>query len=805
MGDWMRDLKHAVRTLRRSPGFTLAAVGTLALALGVNAGIFSVVDAVLLRPLPYPEADRLVYIVGSAPGSDLPEEFPLSMEFLLHYQEHSTQLEDVGSFNGFTGTIRAGDRVERLRQSMPSMSTFSTLGVSPLLGRLAREEEDGQVVLISHGLWTTWFGADPGVLGQVHEFAAGPAEIIGVMPPDFNFPAEGVDAWIPRHFRGEELTPGQFGSMMLVGRLAEGADEASLRSELATLASRLPEVYGGSAAYARIIEQHVPVVRPLREQVVGSVATALQVLMGAVAVVLLIACANVASLFTVRAEGRGRDLAVRKAIGAGRGDLIRSEISEAVVVALAAGVLAMGLAWITLPLFLRVVPEGLPRISEIGLGWGTLLFTLAAAGVAGIACGLAPAVRSSAPELDRLKDGARGSTRRRHWGRDAMVVVQTALALTLLVASGLLLRSFQQLRDVDPGYDTEGLVTFQFAADQDHLTDGPAWADFHLAFLDRLRALPGVEAAGIIENMPLDEGRGLVGFATDAGGGGDPEAGPRANVTFAGGDYFGAAGIAVRQGRAFTDDDARVPGNVVLSQAAADLLWPDGNAVGGRLRNNRIEAWHTVVGVVEDIRQYDFREGPEPVVYYPLVGPEPRSWAMSSPGYLIRTDRGEQIIPEVRALVREVAPEAPMYRVFTIEQLVERSMVDLSFTMLTLGVAAALALLLGGVGLYGVLSYVVAERTQEIGVRMALGAEAARVRGMVVGQGVRVVAVGIVLGLLVALASTRALSSLLFGVAPVDPWTFGGMSLAMLAVGALASWIPATRAARVDPMTAMRG
>lgn len=289
------------------------------------------------------------------------------------------------------------------------------------------------------------------------------------------------------------------------------------------------------------------------------------------------------------------------------------------------------------------------------------------------------------------------------------------------------------------------------------------------------------------------------------GGGGDPEAGPRLNVTFAGGDYFQAAGIEVRQGRAFTDDDARVPGNVVISQAAADLLWPDGQAVGGRLRNNRIDDWHTVVGVVEDIHQYDFREGPEAIVYYPLVGPEPESWAMTSPGYLLRTGRGEQIVPEIRALIREVAPEAPMYRVYTIEQLVDRSMVELSFTMLTLAVAAGLALLLGGVGLYGVLSYVVAQRTQEIGVRMALGAEAGRVRRMVVGQGVRVVAVGILLGVGAALAGTRALSSLLFGVAPVDPWTFGGMSLAMLAVGFLASWIPATRAARVDPMTAMRG
>jgi predicted permease len=805
MGSWIRDLRHAGRTLRRSPGFAFAAVGTLAIALGANAGIFSVVDAVLLRPLPYADADRLVQIAASAPGSDLPDEFAVSPEFFLHYRDEATQLEDLATFNWFTATVRADDRVERLAQSMPSTSLFRTLGATPVIGRLPEEGEDGRVVLISHGLWTTWFGADPSVLGRSYEFAGGTREIIGVMGPEFRFPTDAVVAWVPTEFEAEDLAPGRFGAAQLVGRMAPDADQASLARELQTLAARLPEIYGGSPAYARLIEQHVPVVRPLRDFMLGEVRAALWVLMGAVVVVLLIACANVASLFTVRAEARGRDLAIRRAIGAGRAALVRSQLSEGLVIAAIAGALALVLARLGLPVLVAAAPDGLPRIGDVALSASTLAFTAAASVFAAIVCGLVPALRSSAAALDRLRDGSRGSTRRRHWGRDGLVVGQTALALMLLVGSGLLLRSFQQLRSVDPGYDTEGILTFQFAPDEAHLNDGPSWAGFHLQFMNRLRTLPGVETVGIVENVPLDEGLRGVGFLPEGSAAADAESGPRGSVTFAGGDYFAAMGIDVLQGRAFADDDAVVPGNVVLSRAAAELFWPGENPLGRQLKSSAIDEWHTVVGVVEDVLQYDLRDEPETIVYYPLIGPTPTSWALSSPGYVVRTSRADAIAPEIRELVREVAPSAPMYRVYTMESLVDRSMVQLSFTMLTLAVAAGLALLLGAIGLYGVLSYLVAERTQEIGVRMALGAEAARVRRMVVGQGARVVGLGIALGLVMSLLATRALSSLLFGVAALDPWTFGGTALAMALVGLLASYVPARRASLVDPARSMRG
>jgi predicted permease len=356
---------------------------------------------------------------------------------------------------------------------------------------------------------------------------------------------------------------------------------------------------------------------------------------------------------------------------------------------------------------------------------------------------------------------------------------------------------------VDPGYDTQDIFTFQIAPERAELRDGPSFARFDLDFLDRLAALPGVESVGLVENVPLNEGVSSQRFRTEEMG--DDE-GIMLSYTWAAGDYFRTMGIDLLQGRAFeTTDHLSWLGNVILGRAAANLLWPGQDAVGRRLYSPSDSTWVTVAGVVEDVMQDSFRDTPLALVYFPLVGPTPESWAISSPAYVMKTPRAEVIAPEVRALVREVAPEAPMYRVFTMAGLAKDSMVQLSFTMLTLGIASALALILGAVGLYGVLSYVVAERTREIGVRMALGAQAEQVRGMVVRQGARVVGAGVVIGIAVAVASTRALGSLLYGVQAVDAATFAGMSASMVVVGLLASYLPARRASNVDPIESLRG
>jgi predicted permease len=378
------------------------------------------------------------------------------------------------------------------------------------------------------------------------------------------------------------------------------------------------------------------------------------------------------------------------------------------------------------------------------------------------------------------------------------------MALVLLSGAGLLMRSFVALKSVDPGYDTRDVFTFQFAPEQLTLVDGPSWARFHLAFLERLQNLPGVTSVGIVENVPLDEGTREDRFRNEEMPEGH-DVGPTLNTTFATGDYFPTMSIAVLDGRPFeTADHLSQHGNVVVSRSAANLLWPGQSPIGRRLQRRGSKDWHTVIGVVEDVVQFNYRNKAEALVYFPLAGPTPKSWALSTPGYVIKTPRAETIAPEIRALIREIAPEAPMYRAYTMNALAARSMIQLSFAVLTLGIISALALFLGAVGLYGVLSCTVAERTREIGVRMALGATAATVRRMVVAQGARVVALGVAIGLLAALAATRPLAAHLFGVTPVDAPTFTTMAILMLLIGAVAAYVPARRASRVDPCQSLR-
>jgi predicted permease len=801
--DWARDLRHAARSLRRSPGFTLVTAGTLGLAIGVNAGMYSIVSRVLLNPLPFDDVDRLVHVGASAPGSDFPPEFGASSEFLLQYKEQSKLIEDISTYNSFTSTLRVDDRVERVRMSWPTNSMYSVLKVKPILGRLPVPEDEERVVVISHALWTSWFGGDTAILGRMLNASGAQREVIGIMGPQFRFPDDGTLLWISSEIRAEGLQPGRFGTPM-VARMKPGVTPEALATELTLLSKRLPERFGGSANYRRVIEQHRAVVRPAEDQVLGAVERPLWVLLGAVAIVLVIACANVANLFMVRAEGRQRDLAVRRAIGAARRELVRLQLSESVVVAALASGFALLLATVSLPAFLRAAPPGIPRLLDVRIDAATLLFTVIAAIVSAFVCGIVPAMRASAPDLMRLKEGGRGATRGRRWLRAGLVTAQSALALVLLIGSGLLMKSFWGLRHVDPGYETRDIMTFQIAPEGPSLTDPQTYARFHMDFMDRLRALPGVQSVGLVENVPLNEGTPLSPFRTDEMST-DPDAGKRLRFTFAAGDYFSTMGIGVLGGHAFPSRDLQATlGTVIISKSAADLLWPGKDAVGRQLQMQGHEAWSTVAGVVEDVKQNDFRETGQAVVYYPLVVTGQPNWIISSPAYVVKTPRAATIAPEIRGLVREVAPDAPMYRTFTMDRLAADSMVQLSFTMLTLGILSGLALILGAVGLYGVLSYVVAERTREIGVRMALGARADQVRRMVVAQGARVVGAGVMLGVIASLATTKILGSLLFGVEPLDWSTFLAMSGSMVIIGLLASYLPARRASRVDPIESLR-
>jgi predicted permease len=797
-----RDLRHAWRSLLRTPGFLVAAVGTLSLAIGAVAGMFNVVNTVLLEPLPFPEADRLVYLMGTAPGSDLPQRYDLSTEFYVYYKERSKLIDGLFALPGGTATFQAGNRVERILQARPTNEMYATLGVRPQIGRLPIEADGVDAILISDRMWSSWFGRDSSVIGKRFFARSGMKQIIGVMPPEFRFPDENTLLWESNAMRVNGQPLGNLG-LPIVARMKKGVTAEQLAAELMRLTKELPERFAATPNYTRFINQHRALVVPVADRLIGPTAkTSLLILLGAVVVTLVIACANVANLFLVRAETRRRDLTVRRAIGASSAQLVRFQMAEALAVAIASGVLALIIAAVTLPLFLRASPEGIPRIADVRLDAATLSATFVLVVLVALACGTGPALRAASPDLAALRDGGRSSTGKRQWGRNLLVVAQTALSLVLLIGSALLLESFQRLRHVRPGYDVHDTYTFQFAPEGPGLRDGPSRGRLSLSVMDRLRALPGVTTVGVVDNIPLDETtRPFPVRSVEMPASAPPLS---LNLTFTGGDYFRVMGIPLLRGRSFSVDEAVTPNtNVLISQSAAERLWPGDDALGHAIRPEVFDQdtlTFTVVGVVGDVKQNDWRQAGEAVVYFPMSAP----WSPSSPAYVVKSLRAESLKPEVRAIVRDIAPDAPVYREFTMDFLARRLMLQLSFTTLTLGVMSALALVLGMLGLYGVLSYVVAQRTREIGVRMALGATVSTVRLQVVVQGAKIVLTGVVVGVGAALASTRLLGTLLFGVKAADPLVFAAMSIVMIGVGMSASYMPARRASSVDPITALR-
>jgi putative ABC transport system permease protein len=804
---WIRDFRHAARGLVRTPGFTLVVVATLALAIGANAAIFSVVKVVLLEPLPFPNANRLIHIGGSAPGTDQPAEFGVADELYFEYRESVPGIEDAGLYGTGSSTTRAEGQVDQLFLTQATPSFFSTLGAVPLHGRLFNDSDTGNVVVLSHWLFKSWFNSDEKVINKSYSFAGQMRTVIGVMKPEFRFPDERTAFWVPMMIRAAQVTPGGFAPRM-IARMKPGTDRATIAAQLEPLARRVQQRLGGPAPYVKIMERHRPVVKPLREQLVGLASTPLWILLGTVAIVFLIACVNVANLFTVRAENRRADLVVRRALGAGRSDLVRAQVTEALLLAGAGGALGALLAWVAVPFLVRAAPDAvgggftsapIPGLATAHLDWVALLFTAAISILAATLFGLVPALRVSGSRLGSLQQAGRGIVGRRSLGRDALVAVQTASAVILLVGSALLMRSFWQLSRVDTGYDTKNIFTFQIAASRPDLNERAKLSQFQYDFMDRLKGLPGVDSVGFITTLPLDEGAGSANVTTPKILASGAEA-PLVRNAGAGGAYFQTMGIELKRGRYFDrmEEELGTP-NVLISEAAAKVLFPGEDPIGQQVRpaNATGQQWFTVIGVVEDVKIDDIRRpSPEPTVYLPA--------ASSSPAYVVKSARADHLAPEVREIVRQVAPESPMYRVFTMESLVAKATANLSFTMLMVGIAALLALVLGAVGLYAVLSYNVTRRAKEIGVRMALGAEASAVRRMFIWQGTRVALLGVVVGVLASVGLTRYVQTLLFGVQRLDVAAFAGMSAVMLTVAIFASYIPARRASRVDPVVALR-
>ncbi|HWM94889.1 MAG TPA: ABC transporter permease [Thermoanaerobaculia bacterium] len=815
----------SLRGLRKAPSFFLLTILTLGVGIGATAALFTVVNTVLIRPLPYPEADRIVSVQHTAPGMGM-EEAPLSDATYLLYRKENRVLQDLGIYWDGAATLTGGQEPERVGTAGVTPSVFGVLRIQPALGRNFTEEEGGPgtqpVAILSHGLWQRRFGGDRDVTGSTLQVDGVPRRIVGVMPEGFRFPSRDIQLWIPLVVDRANLAEGNF-NYPGVGRLRPGIAPERATRELSALVWRLPEALGPDSITRAQIEQSklAMIARPLRDQVVGDIERTLWLLLGSVGLILLIACANVANLFLVRAEGKQREVAVRTAIGASRWEIARVFLGESIALSLLGGVLGLALTAAGVKLLLALQPQGIPRLQEIGVDGIVVAFTVLLSLLSGLFIGGFAALRYGSPDLvPALKEGGRGGTvgRARHLARQALVVTQVALALVLLVGAGLMVRSFWRLAAVDPGIDAAGVLTVNLSLPEAEYESGPRTARFYVQLLERVQAVAGVEQAGTVTILPLSNSNSMSSHMVEDRPLPPDGLPPMLGTRFASPGYFEALGIPLLEGRSHERIDPEQPGGeVVVSRAVAEHFWPGGSALGKRLTpggpGETPDLWFTVVGVVGDVREQGLHQKPVEVVYYPVRRRNPDSgegggeWVPRDFALVVKAKPGVDpltLVRPVRQAVWSLDPKLPVVQAQTMEQVVERSMARTSFTMLLLAIGAAVALLLGAVGIYGVISYIVSQRTQEIGVRMALGAQRGDVSGMVLKEGLGLALLGIVLGLAGAFAATRAMRALLYEVSPTDPATFAAVPVLLAAVALLASYLPARRAAGVEPLEAIR-
>ncbi len=812
-GVW-RDVRVAVRGLARKPMFTALAGLTLALGIGANTAIFSVVDGVLLDPLPFPDAGEIVSVNHTAPGMGL-DLVPHSEDTYLHYQERVRSLDAFAVYQRGEATLLLDTEPLRVAAARVTADFFEVTAVQPVLGRTftAGEDRTGAepVVVLSDALWRQSFGADGSVVGDVVRIGGVGRRVVGVMPPGFDFPREGTQVWLPQSIDPADPDQGSYG-LVGVGRMADGATAASVAREMDDLLGRYAEanadLFPATAMQQGGMRSSVD---GWKETQVADVRQALWVVLGTVGFVLLIACANVANLFLVRAEARQREQAVRTAMGASWSDMVRLYLAESVTLSVAGGALGLLLASFGVQALLRMAPVNVPRASTIDLDGSVLLFTAAISVVSGILFGLFPLMGYGRGDLTTtLRDGGRGriSGKKGQGLRNALVVGQVAMAMVLLVGSGLMVRSFSALRTVDPGFETEGRLTFRVALPEADYPDVGTTRTFYRSVEDRLGGIPGVEAVTLASHLPLGGTRSAGPIEPEDRPTGPDELAPIIDRSLVGVDYFRTLDIPVLEGRPLgPEDGADQQRGAVISEALAQRFWPGENAVGRMLRiPGESGALWQVVGVVADVRAEALDEEPTGFLYFPLVadgaqGPVPARVVD------VTLQVGGQplaMVPAVREAMRAVDPRLALVDIRPMTDLVDDAMSEASFTAVLLGIAAAIALLLGTVGIYGVISYMVSRRVQEIGVRMALGAPAASVRRGVVRQGMALAGVGLGLGLAGAWALSRVLSSLLYGVSATDPLTYLATTLALAGVAAAAAWIPAHRASRIDPVRALK-
>lgn len=810
MDELVQDIRYAVRGLLRKPTFTAVLVLTLGLGIGASTAVFSVVEGVLLRPLPYPEPDRLAVVWSQFPEQDLME-FGSSWPEYVDFRDQQGAFVHVGAWRGAERTLTGGDGPERIDVTAFTWSMWSVLGVDPLAGRVFTADEDlagrDDVVVLSHGLWTRRFGADPEILGRSIELDGRAIDVIGVMPADFDFRVNGgAEAWIPMGIDPGN-PPGRgnhFAS--IAGRLADGVSFEQARAEMRTILDR----WGQDEAIGHTwrAPNHPAFLRPLHDQIVGDVRTSLVILLGAVGFVLLIACANVANLLLVRGESRQREIAIRTSMGAGQPRIVRQLVTESLVMAVAGGVSGLLLAYGGLIALLSAAPSTLPRLHEVGLNPSVLAFSAGVTILSGVLFGLAPALQSSRNDVQGvLREESRGGTasRRRFRFRHLLVVSEMSLAVVLLIAAALLMQSFWRLQNVDPGFRGDGLITMSVNAPASSYPEQEDVTAFYRDVIPRLAALPGVTLATAVRTPPLSgnlppNDLDIEGYEAVE------DVGPlNADIQVVAPGYFEAMGIPVLRGRSFEDRD-QMDGEIVgvIDEVLAERFFPGQDPVGRRIRQSFAE-WSTIIGVVGAVRQQ--RLDIEPRAHFYLVHAQtPATWsARRDMNLLLKTDVDPLgLVAGAREVVRTMDPDLPLFDVTTMEATRSLSTANERFSMFLQLVFAGVALTLAVVGIYGVLSFSVAQRTREIGIRMALGAQGGSIARMVTHQGLVLVFVAVGVGIVGSLFVGQVLAGLLYEIGPRDPATYGAVAIVLTIVGAFACYLPARRASGVAPQTALR-
>jgi predicted permease len=803
----MQDVRYGMRMLLKSPLFTAVALTTIAIGIGANTAIFSLVDTILLRPLPYPEPQRLM-VAGTNQRGEA-QISPMGAADFLAWRDRQQSFEHVAVLDGAGGTyaLSGMGEPERIPGVGVSADFFSIFRVAPLKGRgfLPGEDRPGApgVVVISEQFWRDHLGSDPNVLNRTLTLDGKQHTVIGVMPAGFRFPPRApVDVWAIRTLNPPTARP-PFG-LHALGRLKPGVSMRQAQAELDQIAAQVNAQYPSSTPLAGVM-------LPMKEWMVSEVSTALLVLLGAIGLLLLIAVANVANLLLARATVRQREVAVRMAMGASRARVVRQLLTESAVLSLLGGVLGLLLAYFAIRAFLAFGPGQMPRLNEVGINSGVLLFTFVVCVGSGMLFGLAPALETSRPALsDPLKDTNRSSSSATaHRTHRALLVFEVALALLLMIGSGLLIRSFVRLSDVSPGVQTDHVITAAISLTNKY--SEPQIAQFWKQFLEKVQALPSVKAAGITMSLPPNLLEITNPFTVEGQGYDRQRKLQLAEEMSVSPDYFRALGIPLIKGRFFSPSD-RVEGEkdpmiVIINETMARQYFSDKDPIGGRIQTgdpNPNSPWETIVGVVGDVKYAGLDSGPEPTIYVPYNENAWVGWGWQM--YLVVRSSGSapQIVPTIRAELASLDPTLPLAQVRTMDELLDESLVQQRFRTWLISGFAALALLLSAIGIYALISYSVSQRTREIGVRVALGAQRSNVLGMVLREGLQLLLFGLLLGWLAAFAATRVLRSLLYSTSATDAVSFAATSITLIAIALLACYIPARRATKVDPMVALR-